>query len=91
MISFNGPLTDLRLEETNTPVLHVRWTGPNEAGMYRVEQGFTGLTFASIVLLGPQVSMVAMTETELLDLFAGLGDSISRKAQWRPRPASAEC
>jgi hypothetical protein len=81
MISGNGPLTNLDLEETNTPVLHVRWTGPNKAGMYRVEQGFTGLTFASLVLLGPQVSMVAMTETELLDLLAGLGDSILVKVE----------
>ena len=81
MISSNRPFTNLRLEETNTPVLHVRWTGPNEAGMYRVEQGFTGLTLATLVLLGPEVTMVAMTETQLLDLLAELGDSIVVKVE----------
>ena len=52
---------------TRHPTLHIRYT-LNQYGMYWVERVWTGLSFASVILLGPSLSAVSMTP-KALDAF----------------------
>lgn len=66
----------VHVAETPGPVLHIVASEPNADGLRYVTRGWTGLSFAGIVLLGAQRSTVVMTDAEYRDLVASLGSQI---------------
>lgn len=62
------------IAETPTPVLHILVSEPSECGTRYVTRAWTGLSFAGIVLLGPEASTIVMDDAEYQEFIKSLGN-----------------